>query len=62
MTRDLSARRYVYVWADGVYLQARMEPLYLAFFQFVHNARKRGKVLRTALVETIIAPSPRNPG
>src|SRR5260370_41246568 len=24
--RALSARRYVYVWADGVYLQARMEP------------------------------------
>src|SRR6267142_20172 len=24
--RDLSARRYVYIWADGVYLQARMEP------------------------------------
>jgi transposase-like protein len=24
--RDLSARRYVYVWADGVYRQARMEP------------------------------------
>jgi putative transposase len=24
--RELSARRYVYVWADGVYLQARMEP------------------------------------
>jgi len=23
--RDLSARHYVYVWADGVYLQARME-------------------------------------
>jgi len=23
--RDLSARRYVYVWADGVYLQARIE-------------------------------------
>jgi putative transposase len=23
--RDLSARRYTYVWADGVYLQARME-------------------------------------
>ena len=23
--RDLSARRYVYVWADGVYLQARMQ-------------------------------------
>jgi transposase-like protein len=24
--RDLSARRYVYLWADGVYPQARMEP------------------------------------
>jgi putative transposase len=24
--RDLSARRYVYIWADGVYLQARTEP------------------------------------
>ena len=23
--RDLSARRYVYIWADGVYLQARTE-------------------------------------
>ncbi len=24
--RDFSARRYVYIWADGVYLQGRMEP------------------------------------
>lgn len=24
--RDLAARRYVCIWADGVYLQARMEP------------------------------------
>lgn len=24
--RSLAARHYVYVWADGVYLQARMEP------------------------------------
>lgn len=24
--RDLSARRYPYLWADGIYLQARMEP------------------------------------
>jgi len=23
--RDLSARRYVYIWADGIYLQARLE-------------------------------------
>ena len=26
LRRDLCARRYVYIWADGVYLQARMEP------------------------------------
>lgn len=25
--RDLSTRSYVYIWADGVYLQARMEPV-----------------------------------
>ena len=25
--RDLSARRYVHIWADGVHLQARMEPV-----------------------------------
>jgi putative transposase len=24
--RDLAARRYVYIWADGIYLQSRMEP------------------------------------
>jgi transposase-like protein len=24
--RDLSARGFVYIWADGVYLQAHMEP------------------------------------
>ena len=23
--RDLSSRRYVYVWADGIHLQARLE-------------------------------------
>jgi hypothetical protein len=34
----------------------------MAFFQFVHNARKRGKALPMALVEAIVAPSPRNPG
>ncbi len=35
--RDLSARRYVYVWADGVYLQARMEDRPLCgIHQIVH--------------------------
>ena len=35
-------------------------PLYLAFFQFVHNAGKRGKSLLAALVQTIVMQSPRN--
>lgn len=34
-------------------------PLYLSFFEFVHNAGKRGKVLLTSLLETLLI-SPRN--
>jgi transposase-like protein len=30
-------------------------PLYLGFFQFVHNARKRGKALLSALVGALVA-------
>jgi transposase-like protein len=30
-------------------------PIYLAFFQFVHNARNRGKALLGALVKTLVA-------
>lgn len=30
-------------------------PIYLEFFQFVHNARKRGKALLGALVETLVS-------
>ena len=30
-------------------------PLYLAFFQFVHNTRKRGKALLNSLVERLLA-------
>jgi transposase-like protein len=30
-------------------------PLYLGFFQFVHNTRKRGKALLGALVGTLVA-------
>jgi transposase len=39
-------------------------PLYLSFFQFVHNARQRGKTLLGALVEAIVRgddPPPWNP-
>ncbi len=35
-------------------------PLYLAFFPFAHNVRKRGKAPLCALLEAIVAPSPRN--
>jgi transposase len=31
-------------------------PIYLSFFQFVHNARKRGKSLLGALVGAIVQP------
>ena len=33
--------------------QAKL-PLYLGFFQFVHNARKRGKALLSALLECLL--------
>jgi transposase len=35
-------------------------PLYLGFFQFVHNVRARGKSLLGALISLLLAP-PRNP-
>jgi transposase-like protein len=31
-------------------------PLYLGFFEFVHNVRRRGKALLGALVELLVAP------
>ena len=37
-------------------------PLYLGFFEFVHNVRRRGKALLGALVELLLKPSPRNTG
>lgn len=35
-------------------------PIYLAFFQFVHNARSRGKALLGALVGALVTTSPQN--
>jgi transposase len=40
-------------------------PLYLGFFEFVHNVRRRGKALLAALAGLLVAPprvAPRNPG
>ena len=31
-------------------------PLYLAFFEFVHNVRKRGKALLSSLLQLLLAP------
>ena len=35
-------------------------PLYLGFFEFVHNVRRRGKALLRSLIELLVTP--RNPG
>ncbi len=37
-------------------------PLYLGFFEFVHNVRKRGKALLGSLIELLVGPGPRNAG
>jgi len=44
-TRDLSARRYVYVWADGVYLQARMEDNAECMLVLTARLRRAGRNL-----------------
>ncbi len=33
-------------------------PLYLGFFEFVHNVRKRGKALLGALIELLVSEDP----
>jgi transposase len=35
-------------------------PLYLGFFEFVHNVRRRGKALLGSLIKLLVTP--RNPG
>ena len=37
-------------------------PLYLGFFEFVHNARRRGKVLLGALVAALVRQDGQHPG
>ncbi len=36
-------------------------PLYLGFFQVVHNAKKRGKALFASLLQALLTPPPCNP-
>jgi transposase-like protein len=35
-------------------------PLYLGFFEFVHNVRKRGKALLQSLIQVLVQPVPIN--
>ena len=37
-------------------------PLYLGFFEFTHNVRRRGKALLGSLVELLVRPPLRNTG
>jgi hypothetical protein len=37
-------------------------PLYLGFFEFIHNVGRRGKALLGSMVELRLRPSPRNAG
>jgi len=46
-------------WRDGVTCPHRgisqeKLPVYIAFFQFVHNARKRGAALFESLIRTLL--------
>ena len=37
-------------------------PIYLGFFEFVHNVRSRGKAVLGALIQLLVKPTPRNAG
>ncbi len=37
-------------------------PLYLGFFEFLHNVRRRGEALLGSLIGLLLKPSPRNSG
>ena len=37
-------------------------PLYLGFFEFAHNVRKRGKALLGVMIELLLTSPPRNSG
>jgi transposase len=36
-------------------------PIYLGFFEFIHNVKKRGKALLTSLLEALLCTSPKRP-
>jgi len=40
---------------QNLYYSVEKLPLYLGFFEFVHNVRKRGKALLGALIELLVS-------
>jgi len=46
----------IYFFAKSCFRIASQEklPLYVGFFEFVHNVRKRGKALLPALIELLV--------
>ena len=49
------------VWLYGSENHGMTWPLYLGFFEFVHNMRKRGKALLECLIKGVLGTAPRNP-
>ncbi|MCK7578076.1 MAG: hypothetical protein MZV65_21580 [Chromatiales bacterium] len=69
MTTEMVSMKYTSIlWKDfGPYrglgyvlivdpLQEKL-PLYLAFFEFIHNAKRRGKAALGALMTTLLQPA-----
>lgn len=42
-------------------ISQRWLPLYLGFFQAMHNLRRRGQSLLSLLLSLLLTPAPRNP-
>ena len=57
--KDLRAFDVLAGTSGGASVDAeRIAQLYLGFFEFVHNVRKRGKALLGSLIELLVAKDP----
>jgi transposase len=58
--REIRYRTFPHGWAFWPWLRPHRGisqeklPLYLGFFQFVHNTRRRGKALLGSLIEALV--------
>ena len=62
MGTDLDLQHGGVVGAGKGQISQERLPLYLGFFEFVHNVRRRGKALLGSLMGLLLRPSPRNAG